>query len=216
MSPKAVPGKKPKSPSKPGAKPAKISKPGAAAGAKKVTAKAHTKAHKPAAPAARGNGAVRGQIPVFVARATPGFDEDDFLFAGGTVRGTGFGRCGGRALSSRIEQTLCDLLSRNGVIHSHSPRHFEVRFEDQEVAAYAPMIVIRGRGREGKTVVIEAIDQIDDTIQGKIRAFRRQYGMEFYLVYVAPEDVLDELPIDAYDESCTTNDVGTLINRLAD
>ena len=51
---------------------------------------------------------------------------------------------------------------------------------------------------------------------GKIKAFRRQYGIEFYVIFVAPEEVLEDVPIEIYDESCTTNDVGTLINRLTD
>ena len=162
-----------------------------------------------------------------IPRATSGYDEDDVLLSGGSIQGHGFGRCGGRMLSSRIEQQLCLLLSRHGVTHSHSPRHFEVRFKDptpgmskndlaKNIAAYAPMIVLRGRGREGKTVVIEASSETKNPVLGKIRAFREQYGVEFYMIFVAPEEVLDEMSVELYDESCTTNDVGTLINRLAD
>lgn len=168
-----------------------------------------------------------GTQGLVVPRATAGYDEDDVLVSGGTIVGQGFGRCGGRVLASRIEQQLCMLLSRNGVTHSHSPRHFEVRYKDlsdgmskqeiaKNIAAYAPMIVLRGRGREGKTVVIEASSEADTAVLPKIKAFRRQYGIEFYVIFVAPEEVLDEIPFEAFDESCTTNDVGTLINRLAD
>lgn len=164
-----------------------------------------------------------GTIP----RATAGYDDDDVLVSGGTIVGQGFGRCGGRVLASKIEQQLCMLLSRNGVTHSHSPRHFEVRYKDlsdnlskqeiaKNIAAYAPMIVLRGRGREGKVVVIEASTEAETAVMPKIQAFRRQYGIEFYVIFVAPEEVLDQIPFEAYDESCTTNDVGTLINRLAD
>lgn len=151
-----------------------------------------------------------------IPRATIDYDEDDFLLSGGTVRGVGFGRCGGRVLSSQIEQTLCDKLSRAGVTHSHSPRHFEVQLEDGTVAAYAPMVVLRGRGREGKTVVIEAAGEVQPLTQQKIAAFRRRLGPEFYVIFVAPEEVLDEVPITVYDESCTTTDLDTLVGRLAD
>src|SRR5262245_31224622 len=119
-------------------------------------------------------------------RATTGFDEDDVLLSGGGSRGAGFGRCGGRVLSSRIEQTVCDKLSRAGVTHSHSPRHFEVQLEDEAVAAYAPMVVLRGRGREGKTVVIEAAGEAHGLTLRKIAAFRRRLGPEFYVIFVAP------------------------------
>ena len=162
-----------------------------------------------------------------VPRATSSFDDDEVLVSGGSVVGLGFGRCGGRILSSKIEQQLCMMLSRNGVTHSHSPRHFEVRYKEpteelskaevaKNIAAYAPMIVLRGRGREGKTVVIEAATEVDEQVLLKIKAFRRQYGVEFYLIFVGTEEVLEEVPFEVYDESCTTNDVGTLINRLSD
>ena len=155
---------------------------------------------------------IEGVIP----RATSGFDEDDVLMSGGGMSGTGFGRCGGRVLSTLIEQSLCDKLSRAGVTHSHSPRHFEVQIDDKQVAAYAPMIVLRGRGRAGKTVVIEAADDTDPVTLEKIMAFRRKFGQEFYVVFVAPEEVLDDIPLDSHDESCATTDLDTLVGRLVD
>jgi hypothetical protein len=149
------------------------------------------------------------------ARAVVGYDEDDVMLHGGGSRGASFGRCGGRLLGSRIEQDLCTRLSLAGVTHSHAPRHFEVNLADKQVAAYAPMIVLRGRGREGKTVVIEAAEAFGPNLD-KIKSFRAQYGPEFYVIFVAPEDFIDEVPIQAYDESCTTSNVHTLVNRLAD
>jgi len=143
-------------------------------------------------------------------------DEDDVLVSGGSLRGDGFGRCGGRVLSSKLEQTLCDLLSNAGLTHSHQPRHFEVPMQDDSVGAYAPLIVLRGRGRGGKTVVIESAEGLDPALMDKIVAFREKYGAEFYIIFVAPEEVLDLIPLKAYDESSVSSDLGTLINRLSD
>jgi len=151
-----------------------------------------------------------------IPRATSGYDEDDVLLAGGSSRGASFGRCGGRILSSRIEQTLCDRLSRVGITHSHSPRHFEVQMAENEVAAYAPMVVLRGRGRQGKTVVIEAAGEVEAGTLVKIQAFREKFGAEFYVIFIAPEEVLDDIPLAAYDESCTTNDLDALVGRLSE
>ncbi len=150
----------------------------------------------------------------FIPRATTGFDEDDVLLSGGGSRG--FGRCGGRVLSSRIEQTLCDKLARAGVTHSHSPRHFEVHLQDEKIAAYAPMVVLRGRGREGKTVVIEAAGEVHAPTLDKIAAFRRRLGVEFYVIFVAPDEVLDAVAMDVYDEPCSTAHLDALVSRLAD
>ena len=146
----------------------------------------------------------------------PLVDDEDGLLATGAGLGAGYGRCGGRALGSRLEQTICDRLGQAGVAHSHTPRHFEVRLEEGQVAAYAPMVVLRGRGREGKSVVIESLEDHKAPVLRKILAFRAQYGQEFYVIFVAPDDVLDEVPLAAYDESCSATNVSTLIARLAE
>ena len=152
---------------------------------------------------------------IFLPRAVASVDDDNPLMAHGGGGG-GFGRCGGRLLSSRIEQDLCNRLSRAGVVHSHSPRHYEIRVSEDRVAAYAPMIVLRGRGREGKGVIIEGVEDHKAAILKKISAFREQYGQEFYVILVADEDTLDDVPLSAYDESCSSNSVHTLIARLAE
>jgi len=151
----------------------------------------------------------------FVPRAVANLDDDDILMAQGGG-GAGFGRCGGRLLSSKLEQDLCNRLGMAGVVHSHSPRHYEIRYEDGKVAAYAPMVVLRGRGREGKGVVIEAIEDPNAPILRKIVSFRAQYGQEFYVILVGTDEVLDEAPLAAHDESCSATNVNTLIARLAE
>lgn len=153
--------------------------------------------------------------PVFVPRGLASNDEDDVLMAHGGGGG-GFGRCGGRLLSSNLEQQLCHKLGIAGVVHSHSPRHYEVRFAEGPVAAYAPMVVLRSRGREGKAVVIEAVEDPKSPMLRKIVAFRSQYGAEFYIILVATDEVLDEIPVAAYDESCSVINVNTLVARLAE
>jgi hypothetical protein len=179
-----------------------------------VARKSATSAPRGTAPA-KGAGTRARQAPVFVPRALVNADEDDELMAHGGG-GAGYGRCGGRLLSSRLEQHLCNWLGRAGIVHSHSPRHYEIRYEEGRVAAYAPQIVLRGRGREGKSVVIEAVEDLDSPILRKIIAFRSQYGQEFYLIVVAADEVLDDVPLAAFDESCSTTNVNTLIARLAE
>ncbi|HEX5052054.1 MAG TPA: hypothetical protein VFZ65_09800 [Planctomycetota bacterium] len=153
--------------------------------------------------------------PAFVPRAMTHPDDDDVLMAHGGGGG-GFGRCGGRLLSNSLEQQLCSRLGIAGVVHSHSPRHYEIRYNEGQVAAYAPMIVLRGRGREGKGVVIEAVEEAKAPILRKTVAFRDQYGQEFYIILVASDEVLDQVPLAAYDESCSSTNVNTLIARLAE
>ncbi len=177
----------------------------------KPTARAQSPvAHKPTS-------RQKPQPPIYVPR---GFsvldDEDDVLGIGGAGLGAGYGKCGGRMLGSTLEQSVCDRLGQAGVAHSHSPRHFEVAMVEKQVAAYAPMIVLRGRGREGKSVVIEAADDLKNPILPKIVAFRRQYGQEYYVILIASDEVLEEVPLATYDEACATTDVNTLIARLAE
>lgn len=183
---------------------------GSATGSSKSSAKAQS-----TPPAARRASRKPAERSVFLPRAVASVDDDDPLMAHGGG-GTGFGRCGGRLLSNRLEQQLCHRLGIAGVVHSHSPRHYEIRYDDSRVAAYAPMIVLRGRGREGKGVVIEAIEEPKAAILKKIIAFRAQYGQEFYVILVASDEVLDEVALAAYDESCSSTNVHTLIARLAE
>jgi hypothetical protein len=199
---------------------------------KKVIAKAtpakKSTAKKSAPKRAAGSGTTGGAPPkrasraktqapstIFLPRAVASVDDDNPLMAHGGG-GDGFGRCGGRMLSNRMEQQLCNRLGIAGVVHSHSPRHYEIRLDETKVAAYAPMIVLRGRGREGKGVVIEAIEDAKASILTKVIAFREQYGQEFYVTMVADDEVLDEVPLAAYDESCSSTNVHTLIARLAE
>jgi hypothetical protein len=159
----------------------------------------------------------RPQPPTYIPRGLPMMeDEDDVLGVHGAGQGHGYGRCGGRPLGSELEQSVCNRLGQAGVAHSHTPRHFEVSIQDKQVAAYSPMIVLRGRGREGKSVVIEAAEDLKNPILPKIVAFRRQYGQEYYLILIAPDEVLDEVPLSTYDEACAKTDVNTLIARLAE
>ncbi len=195
--------KKVKSPSRTATKP--VAKP--AASKKKP-------AQKPASAKSRATIAPTKVSPL--PRAMMAFDDDDVLPSGGSALGMGFGRCGGRMLASQVERQICDLLSRDGVAHSHHPRHFEVTLAEGSIAAYPPMIVVRGRGREGKTVVIEALDEIDMPLLEKIAAFRKQYGLEFYVSFVAGEEVLDQVPFDAYDEATDVLNLPALVGRLAD
>lgn len=155
------------------------------------------------------------QRPLVVPRGMASIDDGDVLMAHGGG-GAGFGRCGGRLLSSNLEQQLCHKLGIAGVVHSHSPRHYEVKYEDGKVAAYAPMVVLRGRGREGKCVIIEAVEDPNTPMLRKIIAFRAQYGAEFYMIMVASDEVLDEISVTSYDESCSSTNVNTLIARLAE
>src|SRR5690606_7530504 len=75
--------------------------------------------------------------------------HEELLLSGGDTHGAPFGRCGGRPILHAIERNICDRLTDLGVAHSHRPRHFEVRLEDESLAAFAPTMVLRGRGREG-------------------------------------------------------------------
>ncbi len=207
-----------KAPTKPKAKSVSTTKraPASSSGAKSVPTTKPSPTQKSAAPKGRAQArsAIAGR-PTFVPRAGADLDDDDVLMAHGGGGG-GFGRCGGRLLSSKLEQELCNRLGIAGIVHSHSPRHYEVRLTETQVAAYAPMVVLRGRGREGKGVVIEAIEDAKAAILRKIVAFRAQYGQEFYVILVATDEVLDDVPLTSYDESCASTNVNTLIARLAE
>lgn len=142
--------------------------------------------------------------------------DDDYVLMANGGGGAGFGRCGGRLLSSKLEQTLCNRLGIAGVVHSHSPRHYEVRYNEGQVAAYAPMVVLRGLA-VAKARASSSRPSKRPPPRSCARSSRSEPStQEFYVILVAADEVLDEVPLAAYDESCSSTNVNTLIARLAE
>ena len=141
------------------------------------------------------------------------FEEDYFLPA---EKGKSYGQCGGRPLKSPMEKRICEHISRLGIAHSHAPRRFEVKIENKGVAAYSPCIALRGRGREGKTTILEIMAVWDDVHIQKIRAFRALYKAEFFVIFIAPGHIVERLAADAYDEVVLPSELHNLISRLSE
>ncbi|MEZ5987716.1 MAG: hypothetical protein R3F30_01035 [Planctomycetota bacterium] len=172
------------------------------------------------APRKRTNGGPKTQTAgkptiqgVFVSKRGIEFEED---FVAPPEKGRIYGRCGGRPIMSELEQKVCQSLSREGIAHSHAPRRFEVRFDGDKVGAYSPTMVIRGRGREGKTMVLECLPESNPSQVSKIKAFRELYNLEFYVILIAPGAVMDELPPGVADEELLPSEVEILVARVAE
>ncbi|MCB9880620.1 MAG: hypothetical protein H6832_13685 [Planctomycetes bacterium] len=143
-----------------------------------------------------------------------GESEEDYFVT--PAPGETFGRCGGREITSRMEKRVCDKLSDAGVAHCHRPRRYEVKVEDTKMAAYSPCIALRGRGREGKTSILEVMADVDIAHVRKLQAFRRLYEAEFHVTLVLPGHVLDEIERDSFDEAVMPSELGSLVARLAE
>jgi hypothetical protein len=150
---------------------------------------------------------------VFVSKRGIEFERD---FVAPPEKGKIYGRCGGRPLLSELEQRICQALSKHGLAHSHAPRRFEVKLEDNKVAAYSPTMVLRGRGREGKTMVIEVLPTLSEIQIKKIKAFRKLFEAEFYVTLVAPGPVLDEIFEKITDDEVLPSSIETLVARMAE
>ncbi len=143
-----------------------------------------------------------------------GESEEDYFV--NPEPGETFGRCGGREITSKMEKRVCDKLSEAGVAHCHRPRRYEVKVDEAKMAAYSPCIALRGRGREGKTSILEVLADVDLSHVRKLQAFRRIYEQEFYVTLVLPGHVLDEIEKDSYDEAVMPSELGSLVARLAE
>ncbi len=150
---------------------------------------------------------------IFVSKRGIEFEQD---FVAPPEKGKVYGRCGGRPLLSELEQRVCQCLSKHGLAHSHAPRRFEVKLEDEKVAAYSPTMVLRGRGREGKTMVIEVLPTLNETQIKKIKAFRKLFDAEFFVTLVAPGPVLDEIFEKISDDEVLPSSIESLIARMAE
>ena len=64
--------------------------------------------------------------------------------------------------------------------------------------------------------MIECADDVGASIVRMIVAFREKFGPEFFVILVAPDDVLEDVPLASYDEACAAINLNTLISRLAE
>jgi|GEM_PF-5623929 len=124
------------------------------------------------------------------------------------------GWCGGRSIKSSLEREICDLLSTKGIPHFHRPRRFQVALNKNYVGAYSPTIIIRGKGREGKTLVIEAIEELKPLQIKKIASFREIFSQDFFLVVITNEKCIKGLPTDIADDFFIKKDLQEFIERI--
>ena len=124
------------------------------------------------------------------------------------------GWCGGRSIKSHLEREICDLLSVKGIPHFHRPRRFQVKLKEGFVGAYSPTIIIRGKGREGKTLVIEAIEKVSQLQLKKIASFREIFSQDFFLVVITSLRCQETLPNDLADDYVLRKDLQEFIDRI--
>ena len=124
------------------------------------------------------------------------------------------GWCGGRSIKSPLEREICNFLSVKGIPHFHRPRRFQVTLNTNYVGAYSPTIIIRGKGREGKTLVIEAIEEIIPLQIKKIGSFREIFSQDFFLVVITNDKCINNLPENLADEFFNKKDLQEFIERI--
>jgi hypothetical protein len=125
------------------------------------------------------------------------------------------GWCGGRSIKTILERQICDLLSSKGIPHFHRPRRFQVTLEDNFVGAYSPTIIIRGKGREGKTLVIEAIEKLSTLQLKKIASFRESFKQDFFLTVISTSSCYEALPENLADHFVRDKDLQEYIERIS-
>ena len=125
------------------------------------------------------------------------------------------GWCGGRSLQTSLEKEVCNHLSLKGIPHFHRPRRFQVTLENDLVGAYSPAIIIRGKGREGKTLVIEVIESISNLHLKKISSFRKLFTQDFFLTVITTKKCFRNLPEGLADQIIHEKDLLEFIERIS-
>lgn len=118
----------------------------------------------------------------------------------------------GHASRTKLEAAVCDEMARQGVPHAHRSLHFRVQDATHGTAKYSPAIVAH---RGPILFLVEPLPAAaaDETIEHLTR-FLEQHSPEIVLVIVAPDDAIQKVPPDAYDEIYPASDIAGMVQRI--
>ena len=105
----------------------------------------------------------------------------------------------GHVVKSKLEDTVCQDLSRKGVPHDHDIPPFAVTLESGRRTSYTPDVMV---AFEGNTIFINCITTYrrGDPRVRRIRCFRRDNRKIYHTIIATSQDVARRLPRDAYDD----------------
>ena len=105
----------------------------------------------------------------------------------------------GHPVRSKLENMICEDLSRKGVPHDHDVPPFTVTLDSGRRTKYVPDIMV---AYEGNTIFITCITSYrrgNPRIR-RIKSFRRDNQKIYHTIIAAPRVVARRLPKDAYDD----------------
>ena len=109
----------------------------------------------------------------------------------------------GHLVKSKLEDRVCQDLSKKGVPHDHDVPPFTVTLESGRRTSYVPDIMV---AFEGNTIFINCITTYrrgDPRIR-KIKCFRRDNRKIYHTIIATSPDVARRLPKDSYDDLMTS------------
>lgn len=108
----------------------------------------------------------------------------------------------GHVVRSKLEDRVCQDLSKKGVPHDHDVPPFAVTLDSGRRTSYVPDIMV---AFEGNTIFINCITTYrrgDPRIR-KIKCFRRDNRKIYHTIIATSPDVARRLPQDSYDDLLT-------------
>jgi hypothetical protein len=108
----------------------------------------------------------------------------------------------GHVVRSKLEDRVCEDLSRRGVPHDHDLPPLTVTLDSGRRTSYVPDIMV---AYEGNTILISCITSYrrgDPRIR-RIRCFRRDNKKLYHTIIAAPPEVAKRLPADPCDDLLT-------------
>jgi hypothetical protein len=118
----------------------------------------------------------------------------------------------GHASRTKLEATVCDEMTRQGVAHAHRSLNFRVRNATGGFAKYSPSIVAH---RGPVLFLVEPVSSpTPRQAIGRLARFLEQHSPEIVLVVVAPDAAVQKVPPEAYDEIYAASDVSRMIRRI--
>jgi hypothetical protein len=111
-----------------------------------------------------------------------------------------------------LEAQVCTELAREKVDHEHRSLRFRVRDAEDRDAPFAPAIVAR---RGSILFLVEPVSAADEDAFARFARFLAQHSPEIVFVLVAKDDLLVDIPAEAYDEIYAASNVAGLARRIA-
>lgn len=118
----------------------------------------------------------------------------------------------GHRSRTKLEAAVCTEMERQKLPHEHRSLKFRVRDADGKETAYVPAIAAR---RGPILFLVEPLRSVRRQEEiASFSGFLEQHSPDIVFVVIAPDFLMDKVPLEAYDEIYGESGIGTMTARI--